>query len=266
MTTSNPHRLAAVVFDVDGTLAETERDGHRPAFNEAFAAHGLHVEWDVDEYRRLLKITGGRRRIAAGLRNRGFSDRVDELAAAIHQTKTELFRERILAGAVVPRPGLRALVESLSVQGVEIAVATTGTRRWVEPLVRQIFDGNVPEVIVTGDEVTRLKPDPEVYLLALGRLQMAPEHALAVEDSAVGLAAARAAEIATLVVSNSYTEGEDFGDAAEVRTGYDGCDPLTADGCRRAHHRWWSAQASISTISRSFSTDKSARDSTKYRP
>jgi beta-phosphoglucomutase-like phosphatase (HAD superfamily) len=102
--------LSAVIFDVDGTLADTERDGHRPAFNEAFAIHGLDISWNAEEYGRLLKITGGRRRIAADLRERGFGDAADDLAADIHQTKTALFRERILAdqdfsGAAIVRAG-----------------------------------------------------------------------------------------------------------------------------------------------------------------
>src|SRR5690625_3316659 len=97
--------LSAVIFDVDGTLADTEREGHRPAFNAAFVAHGLDISWDAEEYGRLLTITGGRERVEADLRARGFGD-ATELAAEVHRTKTELFLDQILAGEILPRPGL----------------------------------------------------------------------------------------------------------------------------------------------------------------
>ena len=145
--------LSAVIFDVDGTLADTERDGHRPAFNEAFAIHGLDIRWDAEEYGRLLKITGGRRRIAADLRQRGFGDAAEGLSADVHVTKTALFRERILAGDVLPRPGLHALVMSLVDKGIRIAVATTGRRAWVEPLLSQLLGRRNVETVVTGDDV-----------------------------------------------------------------------------------------------------------------
>ncbi len=150
-------KLAAVIFDVDGTLAETERDGHRPAFNEAFAIHGLEINWDADEYGRLLEIAGGQRRIAAHLRERGFGDASDDLAADVHRTKTELFRGRVLAGDLMPRPGLRGLLTSLADEGIRIAVATTGRRAWVEPLLSQILDRGIVETVVTGDDVSRLE-------------------------------------------------------------------------------------------------------------
>ena len=197
--------LAAVIFDVDGTLADTERDGHRPAFNAAFAAHGIDITWGVDEYGRLLEITGGKRRIAADLRARGFGDAADELAVRIHHTKTALFRDRIAAGDVLPRPGLLSLVWSLVDQGVRIAVATTGRRAWVEPLLTQLLGDGIIEVVVTGDDVCQLKPDPEVYLCALNQLGVSPESALAIEDSELGLHAAAAAGLATVVVTTDYT-------------------------------------------------------------
>jgi HAD superfamily hydrolase (TIGR01509 family) len=231
--------LSAVIFDVDGTLADTERDGHRPAFNEAFAIHGIDISWDAAEYGRLLKIAGGRRRIAADLARRGFGDNADKLAADIHRTKTELFRERVAAGDLTPRPGLLGLVMSLADEGIRIAVATTGRRAWVEPLVTRLLGTGIVETIVTGDDVTRLKPDPEVYVQALERLNLSPQNTLAVEDSELGLQAATGAGIATVVVRTDYTAGQDFTGAAMVRAGFDGIDALRAPTIRRVHRQWW---------------------------
>jgi HAD superfamily hydrolase (TIGR01509 family) len=232
--------LRAVIFDVDGTLADTERDGHRPAFNDAFAAHGVDVEWGVADYGRLLAITGGQRRIAADLRARGLSDHeADELAARVHRTKTALFRDRIASGAIDARPGLLELVADLGASGVRLAVATTGRRSWVEPLLDRLLGGYPIDVVVTGDDVAELKPDPEVYLRALDALRLPAAEALAVEDSAVGLRAATAAGLATVVVTNGYTADQDFPTAAAVLPGYGVPEPLSAQRCRALHRLWW---------------------------
>ena len=241
--------LRAVIFDVDGTLADTERDGHRPAFNAAFAEHDLDVAWSAAEYGRLVKITGGHRRIAADLRSRGFGDEADEIAARVHRTKTDLFRDRVLGGGIAPRPGLPELVASLVDAGVRIAVATTGRRSWVEPLVDRLLGDHPIEVIVTGDDVANLKPDPEVYVRALAALDLPASDALAVEDSAIGLQAAAAAGLATIVVTNGYTHDQDFAGAAAVLSGYDGPQPLLAQRCRALHLQWWTSRATGAAIS-----------------
>ncbi|ORB21969.1 hypothetical protein BST36_16190 [Mycolicibacterium moriokaense] len=231
--------LLAVIFDVDGTIADTEREGHLPAFNDAFLAHGLDVTWSPQEYGRLLRITGGRHRIAADLRARGFGDRAGELATEIHETKTELFRTRIVAGSVWPRPGLTDLVSSLVDDGIRIAIATTGRAAWVEPLIARILGNGVAETMVTGDDVARLKPDPAAYQRALEQLDVRPENVLAIEDSEIGLRAATAAGVATVVVTTDYTEDQDFVGAAVVRGSFVSPQPLDAASLRRIHRQWW---------------------------
>ncbi|NMO88969.1 HAD-IA family hydrolase [Actinomycetospora sp. TBRC 11914] len=226
---------AAVVFDVDGTLADTERDGHRVAFNRAFAAHGVDVFWDIEHYGHLLAVTGGRRRIVADLAAReecggeaADETVLEELAVRVHRTKTRLFADEVRRGAIGPRPGVRALVADLRAHGTRIAVATTGTRAWAEPLVEHLLGVGTAEVAVYGDDVTRLKPDPQAYELALARLGVDPADAVAVEDSAPGLAAARAAGLATVVVTNRYTRGQGFAGAALLREEFDEPAPLSA--------------------------------------
>jgi HAD superfamily hydrolase (TIGR01509 family) len=212
------------VFDVDGTLVDSERDGHRVAFNEAFAAGGLPYRWDVAEYGRLLAITGGRRRIAAYLRERGHADdEAADLAARLHKDKTSRMRNFILDGLIGPRPGVTELLDALGAAGIPLAVATTGTRDWAEPLVDRLFGLDRFAVVLTGTEVTALKPDPAVYTEALRRLDVPARQALAVEDSANGLRSAVAAGLPCLVVTNDYTAGSDFTGAAAVYDGFEAC-------------------------------------------
>lgn len=226
---------AAVVFDLDGTLADTERDGHRVAFNRAFAEHGLDLFWTIEHYGCLLAVTGGRRRIVADLARRDETadlaadeTALEGLAAAVHRTKTRLFAEEVRRGGIALRSGVGDLVADLTAHRVPVAVATTGTREWAEPLVEHLLGVGTARVAVFGDDVRALKPDPEAYLLALDRLGVAAREAVAVEDAAPGLAAARAAGLATVVVTNHYTRAHDLRGAAVVREEFDVPRPLTA--------------------------------------
>lgn len=212
---------AAVVFDVDGTLVDSERHGHRVAFNAAFADAGLPHRWDEELYGRLVTVPGGERRIREFLLAEGYAhDEAGDLAARLHARKTALFRDLAADGQIPPRPGAARLLDELAAAGVTAAVATTGSRGWVEPLLDRVFGLDRFSVVVAGDDVPALKPDPAAYREALGRLQVPPGDAVAVEDSGNGVAAATAAGITCLAVVNDYTAGEDLDGAALVVDGF----------------------------------------------
>lgn len=232
-------QLGAVVFDLDGALADIERDGQRSAFNAAFAAHGLDISWSVEEYGRLVCIADEQRRIASALRRRGYGRISAEIAAHVYRTKNDLFEKSVLDGDVTPRAGLDDLVNSLYFAGVPVAVVGTGARVWVDPLVRQLIGDGIAEVIVTPDDLPRPGREPDLHGHALWELGISPESALAVASTPRGLHAARAAKLATLVVTTGYSIGGDFTGAAEVRSSYDG---LLAGGCEVVHRSWWSGR------------------------
>jgi beta-phosphoglucomutase-like phosphatase (HAD superfamily) len=172
----------------------------------------------------------------------------DALAGRIYRTKTAVFGECVLDGDIAPRTGLIDLVMSLFVAGIWVGVVSTRRRAWVEALVRQLIGDGLVETIVTIDDLPdidfRPECDAELYRLALWELGITPRGALAIAGSGRGLCAAVGAELPTVVVTTGYTADQQFNDAAEVRTGYDGADPLLAAGCQQAHRRWWMAQRS----------------------
>jgi HAD superfamily hydrolase (TIGR01509 family) len=208
---------AAVIFDVDGTLVDSERHGHRVAFNMAFAEFGLPYRWDEHTYGQLLRITGGSRRIASYLLEHGYSqEQANDLATQLHARKTERFRQLATEGRIPARPGTARLLDELAAAKVPVAVATTGTRSWVEPLLERLFGLKRFTAVVTGTEVPDLKPEPAVYFETLKRLKVRAAEVLAVEDSANGLAAAQAAAVPCLVVVNDYTSNQNFDGAVLV--------------------------------------------------
>ncbi|MDP3969835.1 MAG: HAD-IA family hydrolase [Nocardioides sp.] len=213
-------RLEAVIFDVDGTLVDSERDGHRVAFNAAFEEAGLPDHWDVPTYGRLLRTSGGDRRLAAWFEETGASpEDARELAARLHRRKTEIMRQVVEDGRVQARPGVVQLLDKLDAHDIQVHVATTGTRAWVEPLLARVF-GPRFQTVVTGTEVTDLKPSPAAYLRVLELTGCSPTATVAVEDSANGVRAALGAGLRCVAASNAYTRDDDLSGAALVADGF----------------------------------------------
>jgi len=232
--------LRGVVFDLDA-LTDIESDGHRVAYNAAFAAHGLDFEWTVTRYRQLLALTDERQRVAAELRKRCVATEADVLTALladeIYNTKTMLFDELILERDLTPRPGLVDFVMDAVGAGVPVAVVTNGQRSWAEPLVRQLVGEGLVETVVTAEDCTKPMPDCEPYRHALWELGIGAEDAIAVTGSASGLRAATATGMATVVITGEGTP--DIAKAVAVRPDYAGDSPLTVTECQRLHASWW---------------------------
>jgi HAD superfamily hydrolase (TIGR01509 family) len=221
--------VTTLIFDCDGVLADTERDGHRPAFNQTFRELGLPIEWSVEEYGRKLQIAGGKERMASELtpefiRANDLPRDPELLAAQLaawHKRKTQIYTEMVAAGMLPPRPGITRLITQAQDAGWTLAVASTSA----EPSVRAILDHAAgPEraarfaLVLAGDVVAHKKPAPDIYLLALERLGAGTDQTLVIEDSRNGLEAAHAAGLRCLVTVNGYTEAEDFDEAALVVT------------------------------------------------
>lgn len=207
--------LRALIFDVDGTLAETE-ELHRKAFNSAFREQGIAWNWDVPTYGRLLKITGGKERIAAY---------ADEIGATgidpkpIHLLKTEIYNHELRAGGLSLRAGVADLIKRAEIHGLKLAIATTTSRANVDSLLAITLEPHVQKMffpIITGEDVKRKKPDPEVYLLALRDLGLMAIEAVAFEDSHNGILAARGAGLKVIVTPGLYTANDDMTGASVV--------------------------------------------------
>jgi len=209
-------KLKAIIFDVDGTLANTE-EIHRQSFNEAFAEFGIKDTWSVEEYTRLLAISGGKERITAWLRSRdaGCSGDMDarEFALRIHQRKSGIYRDHLRAGHITPRPGVVRLIDEARRNGIRLGIATSTSRSNVETLLGCILDQEMRtafEAIATSDIITDKKPSPSVYQFALAKLGITPGECIAIEDTSNGNRAAQACGIATLITIHEFTLDNDF--------------------------------------------------------
>lgn len=212
-------RAAALIFDVDGTLSETE-ELHRQAFNETFASFGLPWRWDRAAYRELLQVTGGKERIASFVATLpdGGGQAVERIAE-IHAAKTQRYTERAAAGALSLRPGIARLIAQARQHGVRLAIATTTSLPNVEALLRSTLGVDAPaafEVIGAGDVVAAKKPAADIYTYVLERLALRPDECVAFEDSGNGLKAAIGAGIPTVITPGIYTGDDDFCGALAV--------------------------------------------------
>jgi HAD superfamily hydrolase (TIGR01509 family) len=214
--------IKALIFDCDGVLVDTERDGHRVAFNRAFVQLGIKADWSVAEYGELLKVAGGKERMRHYFDRHGWpaghADR-DALIKRLHEVKTDLFMSIVESGELPLRPGVTRLIDEAIAVGIDLAVCSTSNERAVNMVVDRMLGPTRKtafKAVLAGDVVSRKKPDPEIYRLALDRLGRRPDECIVVEDSRNGLLAARAAGIPCIITTNGYTEDEDFAGAAHV--------------------------------------------------
>ncbi len=214
--------LEALIFDVDGTLADTE-EAHRRAFNDAFADFGFEWRWDRALYKELLKTGGGKQRIRHYIEIRradGFIDPVlGDKIADLHKHKTELYGRRLDSGAVPLRPGVERLIRQAHNEGTRLAIATTTSRANVAGLFAATMGQDALdwfEIVGSGEWVADMKPSPEIYLRVLEKMALSPDVCLALEDSANGLKAALAANVAVVVTPATYTVDDDFSGALAV--------------------------------------------------
>jgi HAD superfamily hydrolase (TIGR01509 family) len=216
-------QLKAVIFDVDGTLAETERKGHRIAFNQAFSAAGLDWFWDETLYGQLLAVTGGKERIAYYLSAFHSGSKHDgDLALLIHTlyaAKTQFYVALLASKDIVLRPGIARLIKALRQAGLRMAIATATTPENVTALIHHTLGEEAIDwfdCIAAGDIVSDKKPAPDIFNYCLAEMGLSAAECLVIEDSENGLKAAIAAGVPTIVTLNSYTQNDDFSGAISV--------------------------------------------------
>jgi HAD superfamily hydrolase (TIGR01509 family) len=211
----------ALFFDMDGVIIDTEKDGHRVAFNAAFEEFDFPVHWGVDYYGELLKISGGKERMRHHLQTKGFGrqispDAVDDLIVELHKRKTEIFVNLIEKGSLQLRPGIHRLMKEANDFDVPVCVCTTATQKSAEAVASHSLPDISFSHILAGDIVARKKPAPDIYELALQKTGREPARCVVVEDSRNGMLAGDSAGIPVVVTTSIYTRDEEFDKARLV--------------------------------------------------
>jgi HAD superfamily hydrolase (TIGR01509 family) len=216
-------QLKAFIFDVDGTLSDTERDGHRLAFNHAFKEYGLDWYWDVDTYGELLTVTGGKERMQyyaeKFLEKNNLPENLESLIPELHQAKTRYYTELLATGAIPLRPGVERLIKEARQRGFRLAIATTTTPENVTALLSHTLGPDSIswfEVIAAGDIVPEKKPASDIYDYALKAMKLTADECMAFEDSSNGIKSTTGANLHTIITINEYTKEHAFPDAIIV--------------------------------------------------
>jgi HAD superfamily hydrolase (TIGR01509 family) len=238
--------IEALIFDLDGTLADTE-EAHRTAFNLAFEHMALGWRWDRTQYRRLLDTTGGKERLAAYIAQLSLSaaerSRLMALLPQIHADKTRFYSSLVRDGGLSLRPGVARLIDEALAAGCRLAIASTTTAANVDALLQANLGSrglDMFSVIACGDQVRAKKPAPDIYQLALHHLALEPGRAVAFEDSANGLRAARAAGLWTVVTPTYWSEDGDFTGAGLLLPDLgDPTQPLPGEPGGQLHQAAW---------------------------
>ena len=216
--------ISALLFDCDGVIADTEPDGHRPAFNAAFKEKGFSDVWTKEYYGELLETGGGKERMTAHWNEVGWPSGYDspekqqELVKELHLRKTAIFNEMITKGEIPIRKGVLNLIDEALADGVPVGVCSTSSEQAVSNLVRVLMgDARADKIpIYAGDVVKKKKPSPDVYLLAAEKMGLEPAKCVVIEDSSIGLAAGKAAGMNVIVTKSSYAYRENFDLADKV--------------------------------------------------
>lgn len=217
------NRIKALIFDQDGVIIDTEKDGHRVAFNKTFKEFGFQFEWDEDYYHELLQIAGGKERMKHHFNTRGFGKPVkkedlENLIKSMHKRKTEIFINLIKEKALPLRPGVKRIMQEGMDKGLKIGICTTSNERAAHAIAYEILDDIKFDFVLAGDIVMKKKPDPEIYFLALKETKAEPRECIVIEDSRNGLLAAKAAGMNVVVTTNYYTEKENLAEADIIVT------------------------------------------------
>lgn len=216
-------KIKAFIFDQDGVIIDTEKDGHRVAFNQTFKDFGYKFSWDIDEYHELLQISGGKERMRHYLHTKGFGVKVkpaeeDDLIKRMHQHKTETFIELIEEGKLPLRSGVKRLMLEAKGMDLVVGICTTSNQRSAQAVAYKILQDIEFDFVLAGDVVKKKKPDPAIYNLALEKTGLKPIECVVIEDSHNGVMAAHQAGMHIVATTNFYTASEDLSHADIIVT------------------------------------------------